>query len=318
MNISTYKKQCVRQDNFATHIYKNNKLLQTLLTSLPALARLEVTVKDFWEEVPGLFLSSAEENMTPARKAYHIVIPMLLASLSASPATKLRLDGFGSYAFGALSPISISRLNKRKTFLHNITDLELDLSHKDELFMEEDSGEMRFAHVQRSDRVSFLLHQLKKLRNPSLSCKEACAVEEDVEKDHIADRWLRDVLERQRWPSLHSFSLQGFTYSYDNKELCFFLCRHKSTSRNLVIRDINFVGHADHDPLIDLVKVMRGKLTLSTATIMINKELDLEPALAMMLDDNDACCESLVSPLLKVDIGALVLQPQTVEVVEVE
>ena len=316
-DIDTYRRQCVRQDKFADHVHKSHDLLRILLTSLPSLAGLEIEVKDFWHSVPEIFLSSADENKTPARKAFY-VIPVLLEFLSASPASSIKLDGFGSYAFGALNPIRVSQLSKQKTFLRNITDLTLDLSHRDELFWDDGCEEISFGHIHHADRVSFLLHQLKKLQNLSLSCKEACGVEERIEKDPISDRWLREVLGRQRWPLLRSFSLRGFSYAHDNKELPAFLERHKSTLVSLVLRDINFFSQSDHDPVVDLVKVMRDKLRLSTASITINKSVHLRSELEIMLDHDESCRESLASPLWEVDIGALVVKSRKNKVVEIE
>jgi len=316
-NIDTYRRQCLRQDKFADHVHKSHDLLRILLTSLPVLAGLEIEVKDFWHTIPEIFLSSADEHKTPARKAFY-VIPVLLELISASPASMIKLDGFGTYAFGALNPIRIFQLSKQKTFLRNITDLTLDLSHRDELFWDDGCEEIRFANIQRADRVSFLLHRLKKLQTLSLSCKEACGVKGGVEKDPVSDRWLREVLERQRWPLLRSFSLQGFSYAHDNKELPAFLERHKSTLVGLVLRDINYFCQSDHDAVVDLLKIMRDKLRVSTASITINKMVHLSSELEIMLDHDETCRESLVSPLWEVDIGALVLKPQKNKMVELE
>jgi len=317
-NISTYRRQCQEQDIFANHIGKNNAAaLRTLLTSLPALVALKIEIKDFWADAVGLFMGSASEHETPARKAY-LAIPVLLESLSASRATKITFEGFGSYAFGGLSPVKVSQLNNSKTFLQNITDLELDLSQNDELVVDFDCGEMSFGNIQRADRVSFFLHQLKRLRSLSLSCKDPQNVRPPVPKGSISDHWLRDVLERQRWPLLRSFSLQGFSYAYDNRELRRFLERHKSVLLNLVIRDITFIRHVEHDPVVHMLKVIRDNLQLSTASIMIDKSLDLRPELEIMLDSSAIYRESLVSPLWKVDIGALVVKPQIVEVADSE
>jgi len=317
-NISTYSHQCRIQDKFASLVSKDPKRLATLLTSLPDLTRLTVCIKEFWDKAPTLFYGSPSERHAPAYTTYQAVLPALLRAVSASGVSRLAFESFGSYAFGGLDPINVYELNRNQTFLRNIRVLELQMSDRDNIRYDEcgpDSGPL-----ERADRTSFLLFQLKNLQVLTLSFDNevhyTAGHSYRTHENMGSEEWLEDVLHQQSWSSLRSFSLKGFRYSPDNKTIPSFLKRHKAWLREIFMD--NSCSQYHESPVLALVKLLHDDMALTKASIIIHKEHDLTPELMTMLETNRVLSQTLATPSLRVDIGALALKPQPLKVIEGE
>lgn len=114
-----------------------------------------------------------------------------------------------------------------------------------------------------------------------------------------------------------SLTLRGFRYDADNKVIPAFLKRHKATLRGVTLNNY-FPYHHGTLPLLTLVKLFRDDMTLLDASNTIQKQRDLSAELTTMLNKDGALADILATPLLRVDIGSLVLKPQENRVVELE
>lgn len=294
MNFNLFRKQSRRQNRFAHQLgsVAGKRAMKAIMSSLWNLCTVEIHVQDFWDDASVGLTESAAESDAVASLPYTKGIPALLECISGSETTQLDFIGFGSHAFGGLSPTRIAEIGAKLAFRH-ITVLHLYIGHHDDVEFNDfvDDGLLE-KPLRRSDRVNFLLSRMKLLHHLTLHCDDVAGETE----------WLSDVLQDQAWPGLTGFSLYNFNAT--RKPLLDFLVRHKKTLKTMSLLDINMVA----DGWVKLLPSIRDDLKLSKASIYLDTDSQVAQK-AIIAHIIKLHGMPLEYPKNKVDIGAYVVKP---------
>jgi len=304
-NERRFVKLCRAQDVFAEELSKPDALkkLRTIFSRLQCSSSIQFEMKDFWNgtswDTPG------PEVDAPAAKFYHSALPVLLDAVGAGTATDLKVKGLGSFAFGPLHPLLITKLGRKKDFMKNIVNVDFVLTHSDDVGGLE-YGEPCLTALRRADRLSLLLSCIKNVESLSLSYEDECHWNEMVELDED-EAWLGDVLQGQKWTCLRNFTLRKFKA---NGKMLKALCRdHRGTLKHVTLDSVEITAAE----WVSLLNFMRNELNLTTASITLSRSVfGSVPALQEIMTKYDTGATSVM-----VDIGAYVLPPAR-EVIELE
>jgi len=307
-NVEMFEDQCSKDEDFALDLDGPNgrRDLQAILTRLKSLKVVRAEVEDFWGETFEFLLGSPGENEAVGRSAYTHGLPVLIEQLSKSVATDLQLVGLGSHALIDLNPLAVMKLGRTKNFMSNITNFELEASHRDVVQREDWMEEPELGPLRRGDRINILLSYLKNLTTLVIGCRNDYSASGGP---HIHDAvWLHDVLQEQRWPKLRSLTIH--TTNVNLSTLLQTLIKHDGIE-TLVL---NKLKHMLSDQWFHLLGFLRKKLALTEASITLARGVyDDHGELSKIISDYDVAPQTEVW----VDVGAHVVKTMP-EIVEIE
>jgi len=240
------------------------RLLSDILSALPNLRKIRVEVQDFWDMFCCYTSLPAEDGGT-ASVVYRKALPVFFECFPRSPSSILELEGFGSAVWQDFVPTKFFTCPEYGTFLTNITDLDMVISHRDNLYwMEDDDGdeEVRTRSLERADRLNLVLFSAKNLKSFRLTCRLDCPF---VVSKKGGVKWLFDVLRGLHLSKLEHFSLKNFLA---NRAILHpFLSQHAATLNTLAIEEVAMKEAS----WLTLLQTLRPQLSLTAASIVIER-----------------------------------------------
>jgi hypothetical protein len=251
-NIETFEKQRKAQHKFAVQLSgdKGFRLVTKLLLSLRNLKDVQLDCKDYWDVMmvysghAGSY--SGEESIEHG--VYQQALPTIVGCMSAAP---------------HISSLHLKRVGSTGNFLQHLVNLNLTMSHRDDMDWDLDVYEATHRSLRAADRINIILSYATGLKSLTLACS---VFEAYVDGDIGDSAWLRDVLYGLTFPSLTTFELCFFVLEQKALQtLKAFLLRHKETLTRFVLERCLM----DFDARLKQMEMLRDKFCLTSAKIVV-------------------------------------------------